>query len=262
MLGLYLGTIAYTLAVLSNVQSETFEVDVPRFSIVMNILLGMMCFGAFIYFIHEISSVIQVGNIIKRLYNDTRKSLIRELSSGNYNTLPVPYGDWHKVHAWQSGYFFKVGEASFRKEAQKCKLKVRVLKLQGGYLLKGEEFLAVNQPVDEQLMHVLMGNFIFEKKELIASNYFYGFKQITEIALKALSPGINDPGTALQAIHFLTDLFICSCAWRGKKCCAIKMERHSSFILPCLLKIPFTWLPGAYEILPCRTSPCFPNWFA
>lgn len=217
VLGLYLGTIAYTLAVLSNVQSETFEAEVPRFSIVMNILLGLLCFGAFIYFIHEISTVIQVGNIIKRLYKETRKSLIRELSSGNYNTQPVPYGDWHKVQAWQSGYFFKVGVDSFRKEAKKCSIQVRLLKQQGDYLLKGEEFLAVSQSVDEQLMHVLMGNFIFENRELIASNYYYGFKQITEIAIKALSPGINDPGTALQAIHFLTDLFYMLMRLEGQK---------------------------------------------
>lgn len=219
VLGLYLGTIAYTLAVLSNVQSETFEVDVPRFSIVVNILLGLLSFGAFIYFIHQISTVIQVGNIIKRLYKDTRKALIKELSGGNYNAQPLTLagGSWHKVQAWKSGYFFRVAENSLRKGAKKGDLQVRLLKQQGEYLLKGEDFMEVSQPANEQVMQLLLGNFIFENRELIYTNYYYGFKQISEIALKALSPGINDPGTALQSIHFLTDLFYMLMRLEGRK---------------------------------------------
>lgn len=235
VLGLYLGTIAYTLAVLSNVQSETFEVDVPRFSIVMNILLGLLCFGAFIYFIHQISTVIQIGNIIKRLYRDTRKTLIKELSGGNYNTQSLPVGNWHQVVAWQSGYFFKVAEDSFRKDARKCGLQVRLLKQQGDYLLKGEGFLEVSQPPDEQVMHILIGNFIFENRELIYINYYYGFKQINEIALKALSPGINDPGTALQSIHFLTDLFYMLMRLEGQK--VLRHADGTAFLI--YLPVPF-----------------------
>jgi uncharacterized membrane protein len=42
---------------------------------------------------------------------------------------------------------------------------------------------------------------------LVEDNYVLAFKQITEIAVKAMSPGINDPGTAINAIDYLTDLF-------------------------------------------------------
>ncbi|HQZ43331.1 MAG TPA: DUF2254 family protein, partial [Flavobacteriales bacterium] len=43
--------------------------------------------------------------------------------------------------------------------------------------------------------------------ENVDDNYAFGFRQLTEVAMKALSPGINDPGTALLALRSLFDLF-------------------------------------------------------
>lgn len=47
----------------------------------------------------------------------------------------------------------------------------------------------------------------FSRGELVQDNYLLAFKQITEVAVKAMSPGINDPGTAINAIDYLTELF-------------------------------------------------------
>jgi uncharacterized membrane protein len=49
---------------------------------------------------------------------------------------------------------------------------------------------------------------VFRHQENVSQNYIYGFKQLTEVATKALSPGINDPGTAIQALDRLTNLFV------------------------------------------------------
>ena len=50
--------------------------------------------------------------------------------------------------------------------------------------------------------------FLFYIEERVTDHYLFGFKQISEIAVKALSPGINDPGTAIKAIDMLSVLFI------------------------------------------------------
>lgn len=217
VLGIYLGTIGYTIAVLSNVDSEAFELLIPRFSIIVNLLLGVSCFAAFIYFIHDISTIIQVGNIIKRLYSKTRFALIRELSEGAYSLEVKEFSSGQKVKAWQSGYFFSVMEKAFLKRAEQQGLQVKILIHQGQYLVKGEPFLEVNQPLTEETQELLMSTFIFRHEEIIPDNFFYGFKQITEIAAKALSPGINDPGTALQAIDCLTALFQILLKLKGQK---------------------------------------------
>jgi len=43
-------------------------------------------------------------------------------------------------------------------------------------------------------------------QESVDNNYEYGFRHLSEIALKALSPGINDPGTAIISLRVLVDL--------------------------------------------------------
>ena len=53
-----------------------------------------------------------------------------------------------------------------------------------------------------------MDALLFSHEELRGENYIYGFRQISEIGIKAMSPGINDPGTALNTIDYLTSLFI------------------------------------------------------
>ena len=49
--------------------------------------------------------------------------------------------------------------------------------------------------------------FGFSRSEIVSHNYILGFKQLTEIAIKAMSPGINDPGTAITCIDYLSELF-------------------------------------------------------
>ena len=245
VLGFFLGTIGYTLAVLSNIDSETFELLVPRFSIIVNLLLGLGCFGAFIYFIHDISNVIQVGNILKRLYSQTRSTLIRELSEGSYTQEVMVFETGKEVKAWQSGYFFSVMERDLSKKAAKHDLQVKLLINQGQYLLKGEPFLEVNKPVNQKIQGLLMNTFIFRHQEMISDNFLYGFKQITEVAVKALSPGINDPGTAIQAIDYLTDLFQMLLQLKGQRVVGEKEGKPVLLYLP----VPFRQIFGL-----CLTS--------
>ena len=240
VLGLYLGTIGYTLAVLSNVHSETFELLVPRFSIVVNVILALSCFAAFIYFIHDISTVIQVGNILQKLYHQTRTALIRELSGGKYSVEGPEFTKKQDVQAWKSGYFFSVMEESFLKKAGQHSLQVKLLIHQGQYVLKGEAFLEVNQPLTEEVQDLLMSTFIFKHQEMIADNFYYGFKHITEVAVKALSPGINDPGTAIQGIDYLTDLFQMLLRLKGMRVLSQKEGTPSLVYLPVPFREIFT----------------------
>lgn len=61
--------------------------------------------------------------------------------------------------------------------------------------------------MNENEKEQLLSYFIFHEEEFLSENYFYGFKQLSEVAVKALSPGINDPGTAVTVIDQLTVLF-------------------------------------------------------
>lgn len=58
---------------------------------------------------------------------------------------------------------------------------------------------------DEALEKSIESSLEIYSGEFIEQNFNYGFQQLMEVAIKALSPGINDPGTALLCIDALTD---------------------------------------------------------
>jgi uncharacterized membrane protein len=217
VLGTIIGTIGYIIVVLSNVETMPADPKVPVLSVAISMYLGFACLIAFIYFIHKISNEVQIGNILSNIYHTTRHVLDRELRSGSYHEDWKEDEEFHLVKAWDSGYFDTITSKEFMKVSGKTGLKLRVLVIQGTYLLKGEPFLKVNKQVNQEVQQILEENVVFRHKENIKENFFYSFKQLTEIAVKALSPGINDPGTAIHAIDYLLDLLCRLQELRGQK---------------------------------------------
>lgn len=81
---------------------------------------------------------------------------------------------------------------------------------QGYFTVKGYPFLKSNKDVsgNDELIKKILDCFIFYIEEYISDHYRYGLTQISEIAVKAMSPGINDPGTAVKSIDMLSILLI------------------------------------------------------
>ncbi|MFA0961270.1 DUF2254 domain-containing protein [Roseivirga sp. BDSF3-8] len=210
VLGLFLGTITYTITVLSNIDSDYFEFVVPKLALVINAGAGAVSFIAFIYFIHHISRSIQVSNILLELHHKTLKVLRHEKENGQYispDLLP-DLGEEHVVHMKDSGFFHTLSDKNLIKLAKKHDVTIRLLVTKGMHTLKGSPFLKVNKPLDDEAKDAILSCVVFRNEELISQNHLDGIKQVTEIALKALSPGINDPGTALMALDYLADIYI------------------------------------------------------
>ena len=89
-------------------------------------------------------------------------------------------------------------------------IKVYISVNQGYFTVKGYPFLKCNKEIanDEELINKILDCFIFYIEEYISDHYRYGLTQISEIAVKAMSPGINDPGTAVKSIDMLSILLI------------------------------------------------------
>ncbi len=87
----------------------------------------------------------------------------------------------------------------------------------GSFVLKGSPLARISNDIEKRTIELILSNFIFFEEEIVEENYYLGFKQITETAVKALSPGINDPGTAIKAIDYLTDLISYKFSLREKR---------------------------------------------
>ncbi|WP_299699592.1 DUF2254 domain-containing protein [uncultured Pontibacter sp.] len=212
VLGLYLGTLIYTLVVMVNVRSEHYDTDLPGLAVFVAMCFTFLCLAFFVYFIHSISVAIQIDNILEGIYNTTLNKLKEEIERDEGAELPAIFetGDWRELESSSTGYLQKVDRKAVIEQCKEHDVVLEFMQPLGHFVIKGLPFARVagNLKDKELFCRELDSNLSFYQEELADINYLYGFKQITESAVKALSPSVNDPGTAIKAIDYLTDLFI------------------------------------------------------
>lgn len=207
VLGFYIGTIIYSLIMIVNIDSPLTEFSVPSFGVLVSMILGIHCLGLFVYFIHSISQKIQVDNILTSIYSNTSKSIQAADCEEEQPELPDT-SDWHQHSADFSGYLKKIDYQRLKDFCEEHELKLNVKVPIGTYVIKSYPFIETNKPLEDKEAERLIACFMMYAEEHVSDHYQFGFNQISEIAVKALSPGINDPGTAIRAIDLLADLFI------------------------------------------------------
>src|SRR5690606_25282023 len=106
----------------------------------------------------------------------------------------------------QSGYFQKFDEKMLLEFCVSNNVQMEFLHARGSYFLKGTPLLKITGSLDENKKKRLMGNIDFYYGQIIQENAYYGFFHLSEVAVKALSPGANDPCTAVLSVHALSDL--------------------------------------------------------
>ncbi|EMR01520.1 hypothetical protein ADICEAN_03356 [Cesiribacter andamanensis AMV16] len=167
----------------------------------------MSCFAAFVSFIHGISQNIQIGNILANLYEQTRQRLQQHLSQPFTDEIPST-DRWAIISSAKTGYFQGINEELVAEIGREQEAQLLVLEPHGQFVLEGMPLLKSSKPLPAQDVVRVQEQCNYYHQERISSNFLFGIKQINEVAAKALSPGINDAGTALTAIDYLTQLFV------------------------------------------------------
>jgi uncharacterized membrane protein len=212
VLGLYLGTLIYTLVVMVNIRADYYSISLPGFSIFLAMCFTIVCLAFFVYFIHSISQYIQIESIMEGIYHVTHRELEREIERDKGAGLPnifVAERSWHALNSPETGYLQSIDKESVLELCCAYDVVMSFEQPLGSYIVKDTPFAQVNRNSGdlEEFKKKLFGYVNFYREERPRDNYLFGFKHITECAVKALSPGINDPGTAIKAIDYLTDLF-------------------------------------------------------
>lgn len=208
ILGIYLGTILYCIFILFSIQPTGDKYQIPGFSVLLGIVFTVVCIYAFIYFIHNISENIQISKILDKIYVVAKTNLQNLIKEENNNKFPFPdTGDWKEYYTENSGYLQNISIHNIIEICKKHNLQLHVLPVNGVFVLKGIPLFRASRELDKKTIQKILENFNFSRGELVQDNYVLAFKQITEIILKAMSPGINDPGTAINGIDYLSELF-------------------------------------------------------
>ena len=214
VLGTFVATSLYCLLVLRTVRdaSETAgPAFVPHLAVTVAVLLTVLSLAVFIYFIHHTANSIQVATILARIADDLER-LIQKLypdTPAHEKILLEKYPpalpevlEATILKADRSDYLQAVDERGLLAFAEKHQVLVKSLHLPGTFVIEGRPvaYLWAAEELEEKAAERLRTNFTFGSRRTPVQDLNFVFDQLTEVALRALSPGINDPITAMRCV--------------------------------------------------------------
>ena len=217
VLGVFAGIFTYCLIVLRTIRGGEEGVFVPGLAVSFSVVLAMGGIGVLIFFIHHISASIQAANIIASVADETMLVVDRlfpeKLGDGwvdddeAYPTpLPLPEHIWKAVPAKRNGYIQSLDNAALLRLACENKTIVRMEHAIGEFVVQGAALasLALEKPPGKEIIGTLQAAYGIDRHRTVSQDAAFGIRQLVDIALKALSPGINDTTTAVMCVDYLS----------------------------------------------------------
>jgi uncharacterized membrane protein len=145
--------------------------------------------------------------IVDRIYQDTRRVLEKACCLTHEPPEAVPLRSDHIIPAPRSGIYENFDKETLLKTGDTYDCVFVLLHTPGTFVLEGTPLVKVGRELSKKVQDEVVRALYIHTTESINSNYFYGFRQLMEVAIKALSPGVNDPGTAIVSMRALFRLF-------------------------------------------------------
>lgn len=219
VLGVFIGTFTYSLLVLRVIRSDTADQDpfIPRIAVAIAVGLVLVSIAFLIFFINHASRSIQVSVILQRVTDLTLQHVERlfpdKMGDADREILRAytfPAGEPSAVSASQSGYLQAVDGGALFALGRDRDLVIRMERHIGEFVLAGRPLASV-WPADgdhEEVESGIRRAFVLGPERTPEQDVEFGIIEIADIAVKALSPGINDPTTALACVDRLSEILL------------------------------------------------------
>ena len=222
VLGVFVGIFTYCIVVLRTIRGGDDEhVFVPSVAVITGVLLALVGIGFLIYFIHHIAVSIQASTIIATVCDETIEVIdelfphrmgenapaaelvrLEEFSAGL---------NWQIIPATKTGYIQNIDIDNLLDFTRAREIIVRMEHGIGEFIVSGAPLAAVvayrdgdKIETDEQTIKRFNNLYSVDNFRTIDQDVAYGIRQIVDIVMKALSPGVNDTTTAIICIDYLT----------------------------------------------------------
>lgn len=216
VLGAFVGIFAYCLVVLRVIRGGDEDLFVPSVAVLVGLILGFGGIGVLIYFIHHISSSIQASHILAAATSETMRAVDHLFPEGigeeGADELPETVGadrgsGWQLVAADRTGYVQSLNAAGLLRFAADRQTVVRMEHRVGQFVVEGEPLAAVlGESLSDDETRRLRGLYAVGRQRTVEQDAAFGVRQIVDVALKALSPGVNDTTTAVMCVDHLTSI--------------------------------------------------------
>ncbi len=221
ILGYFVSVFAYCLVVLRSIRGGDENRFVPSFSVFIGLLLALGGILVLIYFIHHIAASLQISNIISDIVDETKESIedvFPKKMGEPAEDDPEPLDaidendlEWAAVPATSSGYMQVVDSEGLLEFAEENELLIRMEKTVGDFVGTGSDLVSIakaknDREIDDDTVEAINDLFGLSRYRTIEQDVGFGIRQLVDIALKALSPGVNDTTTAINCIDNLGEL--------------------------------------------------------
>ena len=217
VLGSYISTYLYCLIVLNAVKESKVDSFIPSLSILVAIIAAVANIILLIVFIHQIAVSIQADKIISDI-SDFISRQIRtlfpekmgdEMDAGEdmpVGNIKSAYTDTISVKCPESGYIQYIDSESLMDMMTDIDSLFELYYRPGDYIVEDIELgkLHTNGELDEDKLDGILYHFVIGKTKTAQQDLEFSIHQMVEIAVRALSPGVNDPFTAIACIDNLT----------------------------------------------------------
>ncbi|HEY6744342.1 MAG TPA: DUF2254 domain-containing protein [Mycobacteriales bacterium] len=213
-LALFLATFSYALTVLRVIRGSSDSDDefVPQISVTVAFVLAIASVAGLVLFLAHLAREIRVETMVQKVHRDAEDALEDAVSGGDdADTAPEPPASARPVAAGSSGFLVRIDEAELLAAAVAAGAMVRVDRPPGSYLVAGTP-LARTWPrtpgseTDPGLSERVAAAVTTGTERTQVQDVAFGLRQLTDVAVKALSPGINDPTTAVYALSHASAL--------------------------------------------------------
>ena len=225
-LGLFLATFTYALTVLRVVRSpaESQSNFVPRIAVTLGFLLALASVVLLVLFLAHLTRIIRVENMVFTVDSETRGTISTLLDDRadreHVAPLPTPPPRARRLWAPDSGFLVHVDESELFGAAEDADAIIVIETLPGEYVVEGtpvgwvwQHGAELSEDAAEEMRDKLGEAVRFGPERTGGQDVAYGLRQLTDVINKALSPGINDPTTAVHALGHLSAV-LCALAQR------------------------------------------------
>src|ERR1700722_18329527 len=220
-LGVFVATFVYAVLALGSITTGSHGDFVPQLSIIVAEALLLVDLAVLIYFIHHIAKSIQLPEVIAGIARDLMRAIDaefpEEIVDGPRATTPAESGKsvpdllrlieerGRVVPATASGYLQFVGYAQLVEIALRTDAVIRLDHRPGHFLVAGRPLATVwPQGAAQQVALDLAKAHVTGPHRTLMQDPVFAIDQLVEIAIRALSPAVNDTFTALTCIDWLS----------------------------------------------------------
>ncbi|WP_162071461.1 DUF2254 domain-containing protein [Lentimonas sp. CC4] len=213
VIGCFVGCFVYSVLTLKSIQSGEI-IFLPHLSILGALLYSLLCIALLIFFVQHLASSIQVQSIMRRVSLNLNAEIDHlfpealghepsdDVSQSKTDSKKAAVSTEIKAH--RSGYLQSIDYDQLMNLSKVNEFVIHLKAMPGEFLIHQATIAELEtKAAVEEPQETLKGCFIIGTYPTCDQDVLFPIRQLSEIAIRALSPGINDPHTAIEAIDYL-----------------------------------------------------------